>query len=70
MPTEDAEHVSREFFKLALFRLVRLMQLQGFFYQAVERASGRGDRFVDVIGPDGNSVLFGFGFEIHDGVNG
>jgi hypothetical protein len=28
------------------------------------------DRFVNVIGPDGNFVFFGFGFEIHVAVNG
>jgi hypothetical protein len=61
-----AKHVPGKLFKLAfLVYLMGFMGQERFVNQRCERSPGLGNRFVNVIGPDGNGVLFGFELEIH-----
>ena len=66
MRGEHAEQFPGKLFKFAfLVYFMRLMRQERLVNQRCERSPGLGDRFVNVIGPDGDSVLFGFGLKIH-----
>jgi hypothetical protein len=63
---KHAQQIPGKLFKLAfLVHLMRLVGQERFVDPCYERSSGPRDRFVNVIGPDGNGIFFGFGLKIH-----
>jgi len=61
---EDIECLPGKLIEVGLILLV-VSSHQPLFEKVIEFASQLGDRFVNVIGPDGNGVFFDFGLKIH-----